>query len=28
MLYPPTGPGLGITVREAELGAPIFETAA
>jgi L-alanine-DL-glutamate epimerase-like enolase superfamily enzyme len=28
ILYPPTGPGLGITVREAELGKPIFETAA
>jgi L-alanine-DL-glutamate epimerase-like enolase superfamily enzyme len=28
VLYPPTGPGLGIAVREAELGLPIFESAA
>ncbi len=28
ILYPPAGPGLGIAVREAELGSPIFETAA
>lgn len=28
ILYPPTGPGLGIAVREAELGKPIFETVA
>jgi len=27
-LYAPSGPGLGITMREADLGAPIFEIAA
>ena len=27
LLFPPSGPGLGITVRAADLGAPIFETA-